>query len=64
MRAGDAGAEGGKMSNHKRKRPKSSRAGCLMCKPHKDQRRKDCLGSQTMQERRARVSEREQMREP
>jgi len=51
------------MSNHKRKRPKSSRAGCLMCKPHKDQRRKDCLGSQTMQERRARVSKREQVRE-
>ena len=21
--------------NHKRKRPKSERAGCLMCKPHK-----------------------------
>lgn len=21
--------------NHKRKRPKSSRAGCLLCKPHK-----------------------------
>jgi hypothetical protein len=21
--------------NHKRKRPKTSRAGCLMCKPHK-----------------------------
>ncbi len=21
--------------NHKRKRPKSTRAGCLLCKPHK-----------------------------
>lgn len=21
--------------NHKRKRPKNARAGCLMCKPHK-----------------------------
>lgn len=21
--------------NHKRRRPKNSRAGCLMCKPHK-----------------------------
>jgi hypothetical protein len=24
--------------NHKRKRPASSRAGCKMCKPYKDQR--------------------------
>ena len=23
------------MSNHKRKRPKNNRAGCLMCKPNK-----------------------------
>jgi hypothetical protein len=23
--------------NHKRRRPKSTRAGCLMCKPHKRQ---------------------------
>lgn len=23
------------MANHKRKRPKSARAGCLLCKPHK-----------------------------
>lgn len=23
------------MANHKRKKPKNSRAGCLMCKPHK-----------------------------
>lgn len=22
--------------NHKRRRPKHQRAGCLMCKPHKD----------------------------
>jgi len=49
--------------HHKRKRPKSGRAGCLMCKPHKDQRRKDSLGAQTWQERRARVSEREQREE-
>lgn len=26
------------MAHHKRKRPKSTRAGCLMCKPWKDQR--------------------------
>jgi hypothetical protein len=24
--------------NHKRKRPKHQRAGCLLCKPHKDER--------------------------
>ena len=24
--------------HHKRKRPKHQRAGCLMCKPHKDER--------------------------
>ena len=23
------------MANHKRKRPKNRRAGCLLCKPHK-----------------------------
>lgn len=48
------------MAHHKRKRVKSRRAGCLMCKPHKAQWSKDSLQSQTMQERRARVSEREQ----
>jgi len=26
------------MANFKRKRPKSTRSGCLMCKPWKDQR--------------------------
>jgi len=26
------------MANHKRKRPKHQRAGCLLCKPHKDER--------------------------
>jgi fructose-1,6-bisphosphatase/sedoheptulose 1,7-bisphosphatase-like protein len=28
----------GHRMNHKRKRPKHQRAGCLMCKPHKDER--------------------------
>jgi len=28
------------MANHKRGRPKHQRAGCLMCKPHKDERGK------------------------
>lgn len=27
------------MANHKRKRPKHQRAGCIFCKPHKDERR-------------------------
>lgn len=27
--------------NHKRKRPKHQRAGCLMCKPQKDERGKN-----------------------
>ena len=26
------------MANHKRKKPKHQRAGCLMCKPQKDER--------------------------
>lgn len=26
------------MAHHKRKRPKHQRAGCLMCKPYKDER--------------------------
>lgn len=26
------------MAHHKRGKPKSSRAGCLLCKPHKHQR--------------------------
>jgi len=46
--------------NHKRGRPKSSRAGCLLCKPHKHQRAKDTLAVQTRQERRARISAEEQ----
>lgn len=50
--------------HHKRGRPKSRRAGCLMCKPHKNQRAKDTEGAQPMQERRARASEREQRRDP
>ncbi len=26
------------MANHKRRRPKHQRGGCLYCKPHKDER--------------------------
>ena len=28
--------------HHKRKRPKHQRAGCLQCKPWKDERQKGC----------------------
>lgn len=45
--------------NHKRGKPKSSRSGCLMCKPHKANCRKDMEENQTMQERRARIGDRE-----
>jgi hypothetical protein len=31
------------MAHHKRRRPKHQRAGCLYCKPHKDERRKKRL---------------------
>lgn len=43
--------------NHKRGRPKSRRAGCLLCKWHKEQKLKDTLKAQTMQERKARERE-------
>lgn len=37
------------MAHHKRGKPKSSRSGCLMCKPWKDQAFKDQIESQRMQ---------------
>ncbi len=43
----------GKPSKHKRKGPKSARGGCLLCKPHKDQRAKDTREAKTRQELRA-----------
>lgn len=49
--------------NHKRKGPKSTRSGCLMCKPHKHQGRKDGWNGQSVQERKSRVSEKEQKAE-
>lgn len=45
--------------NHKRRRPKNRRAGCLLCKPHKA----NGCDHPTQQERRARVDEREQRRD-
>lgn len=47
--------------NHKRKRPKNRRAGCLMCKPHKANGAKHSERD-THQEKRAKLSEREQWR--
>ena len=39
--------------NHKRRRPKSTRAGCLMCKPHKANGIKGGFKAQTRQEQKA-----------
>jgi len=39
--------------NHKRKRPKNRRAGCLLCKPYKANGAKGQEASQTYQERKA-----------
>lgn len=49
--------------NFKRKRPKSGRAGCLLCKPHKDQRVKDSWDAQTFQEKKAMEKERQVKKE-
>lgn len=38
------------MAHFKRKGPKSTRAGCLSCKPHKAQYLKDTNGARTRQE--------------
>lgn len=51
------------MANHKRKRPKSTRAGCLMCKPHKDQAFKDTYEAQTNQEKKAIDMEKDELKE-
>ena len=46
------------MAHHKRRRPKSSRSGCLFCKPYKHQRAKDSFNSQPVQEQRELLLER------
>lgn len=46
--------------HHKRGRCKNARGGCLMCKYYKQNGIKDGRLGQPMQERRARVAEREQ----
>ena len=49
------------MSHHKRGRAKNRRAGCLRCKPQKANGLKGSEANQTWQERKSRVSEREQV---
>lgn len=49
------------MGHHKRRRPKNRRSGCLWCKFWKANGEKGKLGNQTLQERRSRASEREQV---
>lgn len=51
------------MAHHKRRKPKSSRAGCLLCKPHKANGAKSRLCNQTPQEKRSRATHREQVGE-
>lgn len=53
----------GKPRKWKRGRPKSSRAGCLLCKPHKAPQIKDTWEAQTIQERKARIAERQALTE-
>ena len=49
--------------NHKRKKKKSARAGCSMCKPWKDNENKGSLVYQTNQEKLARDDEADQLTE-
>lgn len=49
--------------NHKRKKSKQHRAGCLLCKPHKANGRKDRFEDQIYQEQLVRISEDEQLEE-
>lgn len=46
--------------NHKRGRPKNRRAGCLLCKPHKGNGMHRKIWNRTVQEIRARISDREE----
>ena len=46
--------------NHKRKRPKNRRAGCLMCKGHKANGVKGTFDAQTRQEKKAIMADREE----
>lgn len=52
------------MANHKRRRPKHQRAGCLHCKPYKDERYKDSFNAQPMEMRRELQDDRAAQRTP
>lgn len=47
----------GKPRRRKREGPKSTRAGCLLCKPWKDQRAKSTKGAKSRQQLRAEAVE-------
>lgn len=46
------------MAHHKRRRAKHQRAGCIQCKPHKDERGKNGLPMKSLQERRLLLGQR------
>jgi len=48
------------MAHHKRRRPKHQRAGCLLCKPHKDERAGKALRRQKPSVRRKLQGQREE----
>lgn len=49
--------------NHKRRRRKNARAGCLWCKPHKANGRKGAYNARTQQDKVALLRFKEQQRE-
>lgn len=51
------------MAHHKRRRPKSRRAGCLLCKPHKANGLKGCAHMMAPRDRRTRDQMDAQVRE-
>ena len=49
------------MAHHKREKRKSSRAGCSMCKPWKDNEFKNTHEAQSIQEKRARITDEDEI---
>jgi hypothetical protein len=49
--------------NHKRRRPKHQRSGCLMCKPHKDDRGGNSADRAPLPLRRRDTADREAIRD-
>lgn len=50
----------GKPKKHKRKKCKTGRAACCCCKAHKLNGYKGTFGAQTMQEKKARIGDKEE----